>query len=377
MTIIERPVLLDNATFNAEMAASLIEQLYQERDLDREYFQRALNEKDECIEEAEREKSKLLSRITKMEDRLYLYDVQHSYDRRIFANPNIDSSTKLVSSAMVRHITKEHNDAHTPMVLIMEDIAEQVGVSSSTVGRVNKKMSSINAWDYNRSKPELLDNGKYKTTITIALQDIIDHPEILAFEKHQGGARLRIDKGTGEALDTISADYSRSQDQVTIRLLPGQRADLDPRNFINAIKNDQCFLDDHATMRIRNLDEQAQKQVAFPAESVLHNDFSTSNDQLSATQDDKFSDEEEFSDARPGTLDEKQDAFRAEIKSRQPSGRSKHTQKAIRTIEPPVETCTAIYQNEQCGSTKWRWHSKETVYICEKCWTPARNQPTI
>src|SRR5947209_14470563 len=126
--------------FDASMTFTLINDIQGERERDQMYWTRLLNEKDDTIEELKGDKSKLLSLVTRLENIIYEYEVQRSHEKKINANPTLDSSTKIIAAEVIRTIAKTNDDPHTPTIVVQEDIAEKCGVSTSTVGRVVKKV---------------------------------------------------------------------------------------------------------------------------------------------------------------------------------------------------------------------------------------------
>jgi len=359
--------LAPSTQFDPSMTFTIISDLQSDRERDQMYWTRLLNERDETIEELKGElegersqKSKLLALVTRLEDIIYEYELQRSYEKKINANTTLDSSTKIIATEVIREIATKNDDPHTPMVVVQEDIAEKCGVSASTVGRVVKKVAKAGGWDAQRSKPIDLGNGKYKTETAFALKNIIDRPDLVLFEKHSGGARLRVDKGTGEALDTMSMDYSRSQEQVVLRMLPGQRGDLNPMNFITAIKEDRYFFDPHTHNRVLNLTQGEQKQDAFSELIASPTEYAPGTSLREAV------------DQLDEAIAQKHPAFRFE--SFAGVEMVEHVtvcraREALNKDGQPAHKLDSIVSWRECGSTDWQWNKKGGFRECAHCWT--------
>jgi AraC-like DNA-binding protein len=314
----------------------------------------------------------------------------HELRRRILRrnHKGMDPTSKLLAldyleQAAARFWSLE--DLSQPFHPVMEQVAERLGVSESTLTRKNQQMSQAGAWFYDveRTFKERVGTGRhakeiYDVKVTVALDKLVTSPESIQKpeEKLHGGVRVKRCKNPdcgSDDLDQFGAEYCRSCKSVHLKAMPGLRGDANVFEAMEAIGAGRVTIQDHlydyATLdSLPDPDEDldmTSKHDAFSIEEIAALDA-----EISQLKIDPVSEELPVEDDGPTS---KHDAFPIIAPEHLPIVARETACKARIALNKDGQRARAlekIVSQQVCGSTCWQWSKEDNCRICAECWTP-------
>jgi hypothetical protein len=232
--------------------------------------QQSITELEETISNQEqiiqRNNKEHQAEVLRLEARIQADWLWRERERRLFANPDLDPSDKLLLWADLDFIETSKMSPTEPTVLWIEGISRSIGLSTTTIHThhqtLQKKCHCLTI--HSEKKLEDKDKGDIRTYTTLTLDKIVStSPEDIHKDggKKWGGARKKnCPKCGSENVDQFSILYCRDCQQSAWYGTPGLRKDADMMVATEAIVREY---QEQQSSNPHNHEETSTKQVAF------------------------------------------------------------------------------------------------------------------
>ncbi len=201
----------------------------------------ALAERDETIEELQKDKVTLLEREERNEARIHEYEMDKRYENALLRveGKHLNGVDKQILLTLRNYNRKTSNDPHAMNRVCIGVLAQCVGGSSSNVSRRIDDLVAHGFLAKNFIGPTPKDPNSH---IDIALPAILDDPTDIKRatdqERKQGGARP-CKKCGSELADKYSLHVCRNCKDVTINNLPGTITPYEQQKAFKVVMVDQ------------------------------------------------------------------------------------------------------------------------------------------
>jgi hypothetical protein len=311
-------------------------------------------------------------------------------ERRLFANPDLDPSDKLLLWADLDFIETSKMSPTEPTVLWIEGISQSIGLSTTTIHThhqtLQKKCHCLTI--HSEKKLEDKAKGDIRTYTTLTLDKIVStNPEDIHKDggKKWGGARKKnCPKCGSENVDQFSILYCRDCQNAAWYGTAGLRKDADMMVATEAIVRE--YQEKQQASNQHNHEETCTKQVAFstikPETRTKQVAFASQEDKEPIILDNHRKNQSDQAETHAvETLDLVAVAVENQENELEAVGYSLPTAASSSCMRNPA-TCACcegidmdyppIHRCYNCGASNYEWNHMRRRWLCSWCGaTPA------